>query len=179
MSGALFLDGSKNLLSITPDSAQTNPIFSLTSSNAAAGLAVGYLRLKYKNSITAPLAYNTSAANLKVAMDALPDSLKDGVTWSFNQDFTSTSNSCVVSLTATCTAEMPQFDVNQYPQVINESGSTSATGNVSTIVSYTTALATVGKRGFTTMTTSAQIDAYVYMYYQYEEKGGEISVTKL
>lgn len=179
MSGALYLDGGKNLLAITPDSAQTNPVFSLSSSNNAAGLAVGYIRLKYKNSVTAPLAYNTTAANLKVAMDALPDSLKDGVTWSFNQDFTSTANSCVVSLTATCTTEMPQFDPNQYPQVINESGSTSAAGNVSTLVAYTTALATPGKRGFTTMSGTAQIDAYVYMYYQYTEKGGEIAIEKL
>lgn len=177
--GGLLLNGDKNLLAITPDSAQTNPVFSLSSSNTGAGLAVGYIRLKYKNSISDPLAYNTTAANLKVAMDALPDSLKNGVTWSFNQDFTSTANSCVVSLTATCTAEMPQFDQNQYPQVINESGSTSAAGNVSTLVAYTTALATAGKRGFTTMSSTAQIDCYVYQYCEYTELGGNISVRKL
>lgn len=178
MTGSLALTGAKNQLVIKPDAAPTSAVFSISSSSTIAGLACGYIRLKYKNSTSAPLAYNTSTANLAVAFNALPDALRDQVTASFNQDFTSTSNSCVISVTLTCKTELPQSSADDYLQVINESGATSATGNVSTLVGYTTTLSTPGVRGFSTMSGTAQVDALVYFFWQYVEEFGVVSEVK-
>lgn len=81
--GYRYFDGSRFQLSIIPGTGSgTNCIQTVTLTNAAND--GGYYQLAIGDSITDSLVYNTSAANMKVAFDALPYMRKRGLTSTFS-----------------------------------------------------------------------------------------------
>lgn len=70
-SGYLRLDGSKHLLSLTPDAAKVDTVQTITLTSATVQ-SQGAFILQFKGCQTIPLAYNASAATIQNALNALP-----------------------------------------------------------------------------------------------------------
>ena len=151
MDGFLQFDSTDTYsLIITPGPALINEVHRVTLS--AAG-ATGFFRIKYKNSITDPLAYNTTAANVKAAIEALKDVRTENTTVTVSAtlaagttvDFTWSSNFL--------------FDGNQsLLQIIDNSMQSSVPAQVSA----TTTRQTAGNNGFTTGAYTIACFAYKY-----------------
>lgn len=75
--GFLQFDSTKNQVVINTPAASVNEVQTLTLAGAAAG--AGVYRLSFRGYATNDLAHNTSAANIKAALEALPSFSKTGL----------------------------------------------------------------------------------------------------
>src|SRR6185312_10936925 len=97
-----------------------------------------------KNSLSDPQAYNTSAANLGVAFNALKDALRDGVTATF-----SAAMSAGTSVTITLSAAYKFSSNADLVQIVDSSMQSSAPAQISAVTTRSTP-----GGGFTTGTYS-------------------------
>ena len=160
--GYMDFGDTKRLLAITPGPAQVNEVQRITLS---AQPASGFFRLKFGESMTAPLAAATSTANLKVAFDALPAALRFGITATFSAAF-SAGTTVDVTLTQT-NGELLTPD--QRVQVMDSSLLTAGSAQVSA----TTSIQTRGNEGF--ISGTYDIRFIVFCYSRLHSIGGNFS----
>lgn len=142
MDGYYAFDGSQRL-AIRPGAALVNEVQRVTFFAAPAG---GYFRLAYKNSMSAPLASNTSAALLKAAFDKLQDARREGVTATFSAGL-STAN---IDITLSGAYQTRQGDYGLVT-ILGDGGAATA---------GTTTVLTPGNNGFTSGNYHVRVIAY-------------------
>jgi len=138
--------------SITSPTALVNPIYTLTQSTGAAG--AGTVVIGYRNPITGlwgytgSLAYNTTATNLKAAMEALPNWIS-GATATFSSAFSgATAPTLTISLSGASTQAQLTAHSATDVVVIAASGFTSGGTAQYVTVTLTTAQTTPGYVAF-------------------------------
>ncbi len=149
MDGVYNFNSGREQLSLTPDSASTSEVHTITQ-NAA--LTSGVLQLEFKGIRTAQFAYNETAANIKALIDAM-----DVFLYAPGGPITSTVSATFAAGTSV-TITLAGM-ANSYPDNINtinvvncsmETGSNAA-------ASATTAISTRGIPGFTTGTYNVEV----------------------
>jgi hypothetical protein len=153
----------KKFLAITPDAAPVSWVYTVVTSNSTDNDGGTIAFSDPLGNRTADLAFNTTAANLKVALDALPFFVENGLTSTFSataiNDFTITIAGRDLSL-----MEGKSIGVfSKLTQSTNVTGITSVTAT------------TVGRRGFTTGTYT--ITVYCYTHKQLADLGYALSIV--
>lgn len=148
MRGYLDLNSEK-MLEITPDASATDEKHSITLSGTPAS---GSYYFSYKGDITDELTYNTSTANMAVALNALPFFKQYGLTCSASATMVGTST--VITISGNHVDKLDGSVI----KVINNTLITSAPANIT----VSSARQTVGRRGFTTGTYRVSTYAWVY-----------------
>lgn len=170
-------DKSKYKLRIKPGSAGTATVQTITiASTAADG---GTYQLSYTNEfgetcVTDPLAYNTNAAAMKTAVDALDCMVQDaygprGVT--FGADFTAAAGVTATFGTNVKAANDEKTSVRVIPNTLNDGGvfETAATS----------ALSTGGQSPGWTTGSSYTITVIALMWMEYESRSGNVRVKSI
>lgn len=131
--GSMKFNSAKETLVINHPSAGTAGVFSCVISSTA--LDQGVVKIEFGGCMTAPLAYNTSTANLKVAMDALASSLSYKGTklgWTFSAKF-----DAAATITMTVDTAGVLIDEKDWPKV-HVFGTDGGVSEASSAVSYST-----------------------------------------
>jgi hypothetical protein len=160
--GFMNFDGTKIKLSIVPSAAGTAAVQTV---NLAGGANAGYYKLAFRGETTNSLAYNTSAANVKAALEALR-TFKDypGSPLTVTASGTAAAD---FTLTFDSTVEPPQ-DQKDLVQLIAETINATGTGDFSD-----TSVTTYGKKGWTTG-SAYTIDIYGYKFRDLFLRDGQI-----
>lgn len=156
--GGFEFNGSKYQLAITPAGSATSEVHTVTLTNSANG--TGYYNLAIGGDVTDSLIYSTSAANMKVALDALPCLNKRGITSTF---------SGTAAATFTVTFSKPVANEIGLVRIIPTSLAQSTTPEVGV-----SSLSTAGVEGWTTGTYS--VDVYAMMHEHLVVNNGIISI---
>lgn len=159
--GWMTLNSSKNeMLSIKFDTAPTKEVHTVNLTNP--GNDGGYYRLQLNNYVSASLAHNTSAANMKAFLDSVPDLADRGITTTCSgtaeTDFTVTYDT-----TNTTDNAGKVYEYIGYPNLIVESLND---GTVEEIVAAATTASTVGVRGWTTIASGSATMAIYGFYFK-------------
>lgn len=164
--GFIELSDEKYYLSIMPSAAGVAPIITATPSGTATS---GAFRLSFDGQFTSVIAYNETAANIKIALEALS---------SFRNSFVGTPLTVTVSgpLTASATFTFGQ-SFNLQGRMINVHSEGMFIGATPLTVNIPTAETTVGQAGFTTGTYDISIYAGVHKALHYSS--GNIAVELL
>lgn len=145
--------GSNMKLAITPDAAGTSEVLTITCTNVAND--GGYYKLGWQGDLTDDLKFDTSAANIKAALEALPsfqDHPDGPLTVTASGALTTTA-----TLTFASNVEPPcerYGDIQVIPHTLND-------GTIAEVTS--TAISTTGRKGWTTG-SSYTVDVYAYYF---------------
>jgi len=129
----------------------------------------GFVRIKYKESISDPLAWNTSAANLAIAFNGLRDAVRDDVTVTVNAAL---SAGTTTTWTFSSQFRSSQCDSQNLVQIIDNSMETVAPAQISAITTRTT----VGNGGWST--GSYTLTLYSYRFKEVIRTGDKVTISQ-
>lgn len=163
--GYFYFNGENYNLSLTFPGAGTQEVQTITLTNPAND--GGYYQLSYKGYLTNSLAYNTSAANMKAALDALPSMIEDGLTSTF-------SGTAEATFTITFSpAKQVAYQNGHSANLVRIIPTSLNDGGVAEIGATT--VTTVGSPGWTTGTYT--LDLYAYHFKDIYINDGRIKLT--
>lgn len=153
-------------LALTPGSAQVSQVQTISMSNSAGAATPtdGYFIVRYKDGFSESLLFNTSAANLAIAINAMPSVVKDGLTVTVNQAL-----SAGTSATLTIVSKNAQYSVELF-QIIASMVETGGTN-----LKAVTTLTTPGNLGGF-VTGSYDVVSYAHMWREMRIQDGKVSL---